>query len=93
MLLALTNPVVFLLTLLRFKQRPRTLAFLFATLVLTLSACGVYRSAKDAGSLYQFTLWYMAYVALAGLAVTIVSTLVAPTPSGLFASQLISISS
>ena len=58
MLLALTAPVAFLLTVLRFAQAPRKMAYLFATLVLALSACGVYRSGPGAAALYQFPLWY-----------------------------------
>lgn len=53
-LLVLTNLALFALTLLRFKQAPRKLLYLFASLVLALSACGTYRS--PGASLYQFPL-------------------------------------
>ena len=77
----LTNIGAFFLTLLRFKQAPRKQAYLFAMLTLALSACGVYRAPSGA-ALYQFTLWFMFYIAAAGAMATLVATFVTPTPSG-----------
>ncbi|GAB4820831.1 hypothetical protein N2152v2_007877 [Parachlorella kessleri] len=88
-LLVVTNVAAFLLTLLRFQQAPRKLAYTFATLVLALSACGVYR-APPGTALYVFTLWFMFYIAAAGVAATLVTTFVTPTPSGFLARRQLS---
>ena len=77
----LINIGAFFLTLLRFKQASRKLSYTFATLVLALSACGVYR-APSGSALYLFPLWFMFYIAAAGAMATLVATFVTPTPSG-----------
>jgi hypothetical protein len=80
-LLALSTPIAFILTVVRFSSPALKFPLLFCSMIFTLSLCGGYRT--PGSQLWKLPLYLVMYVALAGLVAVLAAAFVMPTPSGM----------
>lgn len=79
-LLALSSPVAFCLTIQRFSSPEWRFPMLFASMVFTLTVCGSYHA--PGGQLWKFPLYLVMYASFSGIVAVLASELVTPTPAG-----------